>query len=227
MKIALISDVHSNFLYLQKVLEHIDSCGATQVYCLGDLIGYYDEPNQVIDVIRKRNITCIKGNHEKYLLGDLEYNSDKEIIYGFKKQKQEITKDNFNFLKTLKDEIVLEISNKKIYMTHSLPGNIESYLYDIGMIDSNFLKYCDYYCFGHTHIPSILYKNGTCVINPGSVGQPRDYTKQSSYAIIDFQKNNVLIQKVDQDYEFFSKKMICCGYHSSLIKILKRDKNES
>ncbi|QPH98147.1 metallophosphoesterase family protein [Campylobacter concisus] len=226
MKIALISDIHSNFFYFKNVFNSINRNDIDRIYCLGDLVGYYNEPNHVIDFIREKNIYCVKGNHEKYLLGELKYDIENEIIYGFKRQIKELSSENLSFLMSLKDEIVLKEGDKIIYMTHSLPNNAEKYLYNTHELGSNFLKSYNYYCFGHTHIPSILYKNGTCIINPGSVGQPRDCTKQSSYVIIDFQRNSVLIQKVDQDFNTFSKQLSYNGYHDSLIKILKRDKNE-
>lgn len=225
MKIAIISDIHSNFTYLQSVFKKIIKEQVDRIYCLGDLVGYYDKPNEVISFIKDNNITCIKGNHEKYILKELKYDVKLEYIYGFKKQRKKITKDNLYFLKELKDEITLRIDRKEIYMTHSLPNNSEKYIYSAKDIDSDFIKKYDYYCFGHTHIPLVMYQYGTCILNPGSVGQPRDYTKKPSYVIIDFSKDVVKIQKVTINNDKYLKKIKQKGYNMRLIQILEREKN--
>jgi len=223
-KIAMISDVHSNLFYLEETLKDIEREGVSQIYCLGDLVGYYEEPNEVIDLIRKKGIICIKGNHEKYLLGELSYNIKNEKLYRIEKQRKMITENNLEFLKGLPDELFLEVNNCKVYMTHSLPGDSENYLFNPELLDLNFLKNYDYYFYGHTHIPLVVYRYGTCIVNPGSVGQPRDYTKLPSYAVIDFSLKEVKIRKVNIDIHRFIKKLKYKGYPIQLIKILEREK---
>lgn len=226
MKIALISDIHANLFYLTKVLEQIEKDQVDNIYCLGDLIGYYDKPNEVIDLIRKKNIICIKGNHEKYLLGELEYNINNEEIYGIKKQRKIITKNNYDFLNDLAENIEVMISDKSFYITHSLPNDSLSYIYDLRDLDKSFLSKYDYYCFSHTHIPIISYQYGTCIINTGSVGQPRDYTAKPSYIVIDIKYDSVVLKKVNVDNQDYLKSLVENKYHNSLIKILNRGKNE-
>ena len=65
--IALISDIHGNYSALQKVLAEIDGMGIEEVYCLGDLVGYYSEINECCDEIRRRNIKSVMGNHDWYM----------------------------------------------------------------------------------------------------------------------------------------------------------------
>ena len=227
MKIALISDIHSNLYYFEEILKAIEKeVLVDNIYCLGDLVGYYDEPNQVIELIKQKNIKCIKGNHDKYLLGELSYDLNRDEIYGIKKQRELLSNENLEFLRNLKDEVVLEINNKKIYMTHSLPNDCEKYLYNLDNLNLEFLKEYDYYFFGHTHIPIVTYHYGTCIVNPGSVGQPRDYTKQSSCALIDFDLEEVKIKKIDQDFDIYTKELKNEQYAVQLIDILKRGKNE-
>lgn len=226
MKIAIISDIHANYEYLKSVLKDIFEQNINNIYCLGDLVGYYNEPNLTIDLIRKNNIICIKGNHEKYLLGELPYTISKEDIYGIERQRNIISDINLKFLSSLKDEYVFEVNKKLIFMTHSHPSNCEKYVYDFKDFDFTALQQYDYCCFGHTHIPVIGYHNGMCFVNPGSVGQPRDYTGKSSYAIIDFDSNMVSIKRVAQEVDRFIEILENSSYNSALLKILKRDKNE-
>jgi len=223
-RIALISDIHSNFNYLIKVLDRIDQENVDRIYCLGDLVGYYDKPNEVIDLIIKKNILCIKGNHEKYLLDNINYNLKNENIYRIKRQKKIITRNHLEFLDNLPDDIEFFISGKKFYLTHSLPNDCLSYLNDLKILDKKFISQLDYYCYGHTHIPFITYKFGTCIMNPGSIGQPRDFSKKPSYAIVDVDNETSNINKVNVDYKDYCKNLSSKNYPDKLISILKRSK---
>lgn len=224
MKIALISDIHSNLFYLEEILKRIEDENVDAVYCLGDLVGYYDSPNEVINVIREKKIVCIKGNHDKYLLNELTYDISRENIYRIKMQRKILSNENLDFLRNLKDEIVLEVDNKKVYMTHSLPNDSEKYLYQIDNLNREFVSKYDYYFFGHTHIPMITYYYGTCIVNPGSVGQPRDYTDSPSYAVIDFNNDLVKIQKIKINKNEYLKKLKNNSFDERLINILQRGK---
>lgn len=226
MKIAIISDIHSNLRYLTSVLVDIDGEVVDQIYCLGDLVGYYDEPDGVISLIRERKIKAIKGNHDKYLLGELDYNLEKDRLYNLNKQKHIISENNLEFLTSLPSEIVLKLSGKNIYMTHSLPSNCEQYIYNVQDLSVELIKHYDYYFLGHTHIPLVTMHYGTYIINPGSVGQPRDYTNKPSYAIVDLVQDTVLIKKVSVDNERYIKELESKGYDNKLIDILNRGKNE-
>jgi putative phosphoesterase len=222
MKIALISDIHSNLFYLRRVLEEIEKEKVDDIYCLGDLVGYYDEPDEVIKLIKSRGIKCVKGNHDKYLLGELSYDINREKIYRIKQQRESLSSESLEFLRDLKDEIILEVNSRKIYMTHSLPNDCETYIYDLRSLDLNLLRGgINYYFFGHTHIPMVTYHYGICFLNPGSVGQPRDFTKCSSYAIVDFEKEEIKIKRVKQDVETYIQK-IKGYYNEQLIEILIR-----
>ena len=69
MKIAFISDIHGNFEALKAVLEEIDRMGITQIYCAGDVVGYYAQINECCEELRKREIPCVMGNHDWYVAG--------------------------------------------------------------------------------------------------------------------------------------------------------------
>jgi len=225
-RIALISDIHSNLSYLEKVLDRIDRDNIDKIYCLGDIVGYYDKPNEVIDLIIKKDISCIKGNHEKYILETLNYNLENENIYRIKKQKKIISKSHLQFLKDLPDKIEFTLCSKKFYLTHSLPNDCLTYLDDLNKLDKNFISKLDYYCFGHTHIPLITYKYGACIVNPGSIGQPRDFSRKPSYAVVDIVNEITNFNKVNVDYKSYSETLNNQNYSDKLIKILNRFKNE-
>lgn len=226
MKIALISDIHANYFFLKELLDFVKEEKVEAIYCLGDLVGYYDQPNEVIELIREQSIYCIKGNHDKYLLGELTYDDDnREALYRTRSQKKILAEDNFNFLKNLSDELILKVNDKKIYMTHSFPGNCEKYLYQLNQLDRALSSKYDYYFYGHTHIPMISYYYGTCVVNPGSVGQPRDHTQKPSYAIIDFLEDRVELKKIQIDLAYYSAHLKKLDFDEKVISILERKNN--
>ena len=221
-RIAFISDIHSNIHYLEKVLDKIEKDNIDKIYCLGDMVGYYDRPNEVIDIMIKKKISCIKGNHEKYLLGELDYNMNNENIYRIKEQNKIITKNNLEFLNNLPDKIEFTSGSKKFYLTHSLPNDCLTYLYDFNKLEKNFISQLDYYCFGHTHVPIVTYKYGTCIINPGSIGQPRDFSRKSSYVIVDSVNETINLNKINVDYKGYSEILNNKNYSNKSIKILSR-----
>ena len=226
MKIALISDIHSNLYYLEEVLKEIGKDHIEKLFCLGDLVGYLNKPNEVIELIREKNIICIKGNHEKYLLDELKYNTNNENIYGIQKQKKIITQENLNFLDKLPNELEFIINGKSFYITHSLPNNCSNHIYELKDLDKRFISKYDYYCFAHTHIPIISYHYGTCIINSGSVGQPRDYTRKPSFVVVNLEEEAIMLKKINVDYRNFSKEIENEKYSIELIKVLNRGKNE-
>lgn len=225
MTIALISDIHANFFYFQVILKELEQYNPSQIFCLGDMVGYYDQPNEVIDLIKEKNITCIKGNHEKYLLNELAYDHSKENIYRIKTQRESLTQDNYTFLKNLPNDIIIELYGKQFYMTHSLPNDCITYLHDLKKIDRKALAKYDYYCFGHTHVPIISYQYGTYILNPGSVGQPRDYSQKPSFIILDLEKDEVTLKKISVPYLAYSQLLETNNFDNALISILERDRN--
>ena len=224
MIIALISDIHANYFYFEKVLAEIQHDKVDKIICLGDLIGYYDKPNEVIDLCKENSIECIQGNHEEYILGAIEYNRDKEYLYRIGKHKKILSDENKRFLKDLPKEITINYENLSIYCTHSLPGNCIKYLYNPNELKDEYILEYDYYCSGHTHIPYIQYKFGTCMINPGSIGQPRDYTVMPSYALIDLVNKEVKIKKLEVDVDVYIENLKKRDIPKELIDILKRKK---
>ncbi len=225
MKFAVISDIHSNLDYLNTVLRAIKEHGIREVLCAGDLIGYYNSPNEVIELLRNENIPCIKGNHEKYVLGELSFDQSKEAAYGITRHRSQLTVENSEFLHHLPDHREVAFGTSVAFLTHALPGDPEAYLYEARSIDRASIRQFDFYLFGHTHIPMIAYHYGTCLVNPGSVGQPRDRTTRPSFAVVDFSNQSASIVKVEVDVAKYTAKLRQLKLENSLIDILEREKD--
>jgi len=201
-RILVISDIHANLTALRAVLEAAGTVDAT--WCLGDLVGYGPDPNECIELIRSiENLTCLLGNHDAAVIGSIDtifFNQEARLSAQWSKSR--ISKDNILFLKSLPERQVIE----DVTLVHGSPRNpVWEYLLDAQTAVINFSYFKTQLCFvGHTHVP-VLYSieskddgtmrkldhkeviplNQRYIINPGSVGQPRDRDKRASYAIYD------------------------------------------
>jgi putative phosphoesterase len=194
MRIAIISDIHGNFDALKAVIKDIKKLKIDKVYCLGDIVNYYYEPHKCINIFIKKKIKSIKGNHENILFETLQNNKKRDYyskIYGhsvdvnFKKLK----KNHIVFLKKLKEKLTIKIKNLKIIFAHGSPWSANTYVYPNfkRKIKKALVKYnADYIFLGHTHIPmNIKINRKTSIINPGSVGQPRNKCNNACWATFD------------------------------------------
>ncbi|MEP6465974.1 MAG: metallophosphoesterase family protein [Parafilimonas sp.] len=209
MRIAIISDIHANLPALEEVLKGIDSQNVNAIYCLGDLVNQNVWNNEVIDIIRKRKAPTVRGNHDEGIASGKHFFP---FSYTFPEAKewgiqainytlQHITPENKNFLSSLPLKLYISIRQKNeapyiISLMHGSPLGINDRIFRFlpqnfyaSMIDkanTNMLL------TGNTHAPhhKIITKedNGKTsyyhLINPGSVGKPKDGDWRASYIII-------------------------------------------
>lgn len=209
-KIAIISDIHGNMPALEAVLNDIQSKHISQIYCLGDIVGYYCFFNEVVEKINSLNIPCLLGNHDDALInrqGVIE--RSKTCTHILKWQLKQATPQTLTFLKTLPTHLKITHDNHKIKMIHAgLQDNIDEYVFDINdeyLTKNKFEE--DVLISGHTHLTAYkkLYSAKTW-FNPGSVGQPRDGNNKASYLILDESLNPEFI-RVRYDYDEVIKAM--------------------
>ena len=191
---------------LTLALNILEKEGVDQIICLGDIVGYNANPKECMDIIIQKQIPAIRGNHERYVIGE-----ENETL---KDDTLEITKWTREQLSEEQKKFILEKMPNKMkhecgfLITHGSPKNKDEYLLKIHSFVANLKlleeKHPDVkVCFhGHTHLPSIVGKghiiqniqeNTTIqlqndkqyLINPGSVGQPRDKCPLSSFGIYD------------------------------------------
>jgi putative phosphoesterase len=224
MKIAILSDIHSNFTYLQSVEKEIIG-KVDSIIFLGDAVGYYDSPNEVIKWLKDNEAVCIKGNHEKYLLGELNYLESKDKYYRISEQKKIITDSNIDWISSWPDYQELQFNNHSVYISHSGFDDIEKYCRtNLDLIREKVSGY-DYYLFGHTHIQWMEYYYGTCILNPGSIGQPRDHSQMISYAIVDFDQRIVNLYKKEINYTSYVNKLKSNNYERISWEVLERSRS--
>ena len=194
MVIAIISDVHSNLEALTKAIDIIDSRSVDEIVCLGDIVGYGADPNECVDLVRRRCNTVIKGNHDDAVVDltaaeDFTDNARSAILW----TRKQITEENLDYLRSLS----LVHQKKDMVFVHSSPCEPEewNYIFDEDTAARAFRCFSEPLCFiGHTHMPMIFSPNGIAsaitrdersLINVGSIGQPRDRNTDLSFGIFD------------------------------------------
>jgi predicted phosphodiesterase len=202
MRVLIISDIHANIIALDTVLA--DAGPYDAVWCLGDLVGYGPNPNECVERVRALpQLKCLVGNHDKAVLGDIPittFNADARASIDW--TQQAITEDNLAYLRSLPEtEAAGDFT-----LAHGSPRQpVWEYILDRFIAQENFPFVSTPYCLvGHTHMPVIYqqsedgvheeppnyseprYLNGErLIINPGSVGQPRDSNPDAAYAMFD------------------------------------------
>lgn len=208
MKFALFSDVHANLPALEVVLPHIEEQNAAFVYCLGDLVGYAPWPNEVVELVRAKNIPTITGNYDQGvgLHSDdcgCAYKTDEDRERGAQSiswTNANISEENRLWLRDLEGHFrkTYAESGFSILMVHGSPRRINEYLFE-DRSDQSFLRImeeadADVMLFGHTHKPfhKVIVteeedgkKRFRHAINIGSVGKPKDGDPRACYAIMD------------------------------------------
>ncbi len=202
MKTLILSDLHANITALEAVLE--DAQGVDRVWCLGDVIGYGPDPNQCIERIwNLSNLTCIKGNHDAAILGEIDVQAfNAEARHSLEWLESQLTPSNRRWLGNLKETVVVD----GVTLAHGSPRNpVWEYIMDLETARNNMASFETRICLvGHTHIPCVYCMEGEapattelhfpepeigfplnrkCIVNPGSVGQPRDHDPRASYLI--------------------------------------------
>ena len=240
MKIAIISDIHSNSEALISVLEMIESIGVDEIYCLGDIVGYGPDPNDCILQVRENSSVVIAGNHDfaAVELTDISYFN----VYArdaINWTANELDENNQEFLSTL--EIMHQVDDA--LFVHATPENPEEWDYILSNFDaeSNFQVFSEQVCFiGHSHSPVIfkMGKNGDVrtlresvlecdpqcryIINIGSVGQPRDADPRASFGIFDTETRMYELKRTDYAIEITQSRIIEAGLPRFLADRLSR-----
>jgi predicted phosphodiesterase len=223
MRIALFSDIHANLPALESCLADIDSKNPDAVYCLGDLVGYNIWPNEVVNIIRKRNIPTLAGNYD-FGIGrssddcGCAYKTDHEKSNGAQSiayTNHLVKPDERKYLRSLPSHIRLEYQlndeNFDFLMVHGSPRKINEYLF-IDRDEKSLLRIMEQanahlMFFGHTHKPyhKILkdeQENFRHAINIGSVGKPKDGDPRGGYVMVTLDESFSLTKADSVKVEF-------------------------
>lgn len=213
MKVAFIADIHSNLEALEVVLKEIDRLGIKKVFCLGDVIGYGPDPNECLEIMKKREIPCCMGNHEFAVIKQDTFGFNVYATEAIEWTISQITQKNLDFIKTFPERIEIILDDIKILMVHGSPfGMINDYVFPdypleriANAVDSKVVV------MGHTHFPFIKQVKGCLMINCGAVGQSRDHNPDACYVVVDTKNKDAKIYRVKYDIKTTAGKIIKYG----------------
>lgn len=193
-KIGIISDIHGNYEALKAVLIQLDKLNITEIYCLGDVVGYYTQVNECCNELRKRKIPSLMGNHDWYLISGGFCPRSKSVNDCLIFQRKVITQTNIDWLKTF--NIQKFIGN--LHMVHGgWSDPIDEYLFEPSEEYFSKIDGIDFVS-GHTHIQSLHKFFNKTYCNPGSVGMPRDNDPRAAFAIYD---GEFTLHRVEYDFQ--------------------------
>ena len=215
MKLGIITDIHSNILALDKVIEEFKKIKIDKIICCGDIIGIGPRPEEVVQELMKISdkLIAVRGNHEKYLLEGLPINihddkrkMDLEEIKNHKWIHSRISEQSKNFLEGFPTYRNIKIENKNIYATHYPINSDGSYKKHIKFPTIKESKEMfnevnsDIYIYGHTHVECANYIEGKCFINPGSLGCPLK-SNIAKAGVLDIKCNEVQFKQLNILYD--------------------------
>ena len=242
MKYAILADIHANLDALEAVLADIEKHGGVDcIWCLGDIVGYGPDPRQCIEIIRERCSDCVAGNHDWAAAGKISaslFNIDASAAVSW--TAAQLSEEDIRYLRGLPE--VME--RDRFTLVHGSPiAPLWEYVLSSTDAKVALKHFKTPYCFvGHSHLPLLFECGGSTtycklvdtapgyhlmlgtnrlLINPGSVGQPRDHDPRAAYAILDMDLGRVTWQRVEYNVAAVQDRMVHAGLPESLIQRLK------
>ncbi len=240
MRILIISDIHANLTAFETVLK--DAEGEWDyVWCLGDVVGYGPDPNECVELLRSLPHLCLAGNHDWAALGRLDVRTfNPDARFAVEWTQDTLTDENLAYLEALPTTFVIG----SFTLTHGSPREpVWEYILEPIVAALNFPHFETPYCFvGHTHQP-VIYQlvsdNGDTealaprygarhnlndyrqIINPGSVGQPRDSNPNAAYGILDTAEMYFEHRRIPYDIRRTQERMRSHGLPERLVTRLE------
>ena len=226
MKALIVSDVHSNLEAFTSVIDDaLGWMGFDEIWSLGDLIGYGPDPSACVDLLRSHRHKAIAGNHDLAAIGKLSLDRFNPYAAGANRwTATQLTADQVKFI----DDLALILEIEEFTLAHGSPRDpVWEYLTTEESAVACFTHIDTYWCMvGHSHVPflcipradgasfmspplgrSVQLDEGALIVNPGSVGQPRDGDPRASYAIFDDEALTIAHRRVDYDIATTQTKM--------------------
>ncbi len=199
MKVALLGDIHANHLALRAVLSSATRHKVERLLITGDLVGYYYWAKEVLEMLQLWNFVVVRGNHEQ-MLADVR--AEPQLLRGIEAKYgsglrvalESLTEMDLQWLENLQHPLDLRLDNCRILLCHGAPWDLDQYVYPDAS-DSLFARCADsahdVVVLGHTHYPFHRKIDATVVINPGSVGQPRNRKSGAHWALLDTRTHEI------------------------------------
>ena len=218
MKVAVVSDIHANRHAFEATLEAVAASDASELWCLGDLVGYGAEPDACVELARRHAAVCLAGNHDLAVTGELsleEFSRGASVAAQW--TREIIAPENLEFLRSLRPAG----EEDAVGLYHASPRDpvweyVLSALLAELCLDEQQHRIC---LIGHSHVAlsfarhdgalatgeprragtELDLSDGEWLLNPGSVGQPRDGDPRASWLLLDLDEMDVTFHRADYD----------------------------
>ena len=239
MHVAIVSDIHANRHAFEAVLADARERGAQEVWCLGDLVGYGGEPDACVELARDRVAVCLAGNHDLAVTGELPMDEfSRGAAISARWTQDVIDAGNLAFLRELRPSG----SDGRFGLYHASPRDpVWEYVLSDLLADRCFDEAEQHVCFiGHSHVALAFtredhgrttgalreagetadVRSRRWLLNPGSVGQPRDGDPRAAWMLLDTDAGRVEWRRTAYDIESAADAIRAAGLPDSLAERL-------
>jgi putative phosphoesterase len=228
-RVLILADIHANPTALRAVLDDADE--VNRILCAGDLVDYNPWPLEALKMVEENHITSVIGNHDRdcALGSPIGYNPYAQLscVWTY----NQLTEEAKRRLLTLPERIRVDVEGQAVFLCHGSPRDlVDEYVFPppatprellgeyLREVDSKILV------MGHTHVPFIEEFPDGWVVNPGSVGQPRDGDPRASYVLLTVEGSSVSLDlcRVEYNVDEVAERIIAVGLPHFLAQRLYR-----
>ncbi len=240
MRVAVVSDVHANLPALEAVLAEVDAAAVDEVWCLGDIVGYGPDPGACVEIIRDRCALSLSGNHDLGAIGAIPLDD-------FNPYAAEANRWTGSVLseadRAWLGSLPTRTKRHDVTLAHGSPREpVWEYVVSAPVALASFECFDTEWCLvGHSHVPLVILEpeaggaltaipgsggpvepTGRAIVNPGSVGQPRDGDPGAAYAVLDLEAKTATFHRTPYDIGQVQARMREAGLPAYLIDRLDR-----
>lgn len=245
MRVGIISDIHGNIEALRAVFDQLEKRGCDELVCLGDIVGYGPSPGECIDFLREKNVISVKGNHDHYVVSGNEHPDSfgitESACKAVKWTREVLSREQIDWL----DSLPFTLKRGDATFIHAAVDTAEGeywpYIFDVHSAMFHFyFQETTFAFFGHIHVPLLFahqcndsapptiwveklkdrdfreFYDYKFLINPGSVGQPRNCDPRGSAIIFDMTTKEMEIVAAEYDVKLTCGKIIAAGLPGDL-----------
>lgn len=237
MRVAVVSDIHANLPALEAVIRAVDRADVDEIWCLGDAVGYGAQPAECLQLLTERCDVCLSGNHDLAALGAIDLDAfSAHAAVAARWTRQQLGDKGLRLLATLDGT---SASREGIGLYHASPRDpVWEYVIDSDLAEDNLNVQPERIALiGHSHIAlyftridelarvssvlapegtGLTMKTGKWLVNPGSVGQPRDGDPRAAWAELDTGTMSALFHRTEYDVEAAAEAIRAAGLPANL-----------
>ncbi len=212
MRLAVVSDIHSNLHALKAVKTSIEAEGADMVVCSGDIVGYGAFPNECCRIVKDFARPAVLGNHDIAAITRVT-----DFMNPFAAQAaiwtaNHLSSESRGYIQSLPGGAKFAVGRLKAAAFHGSPASVDEYVYEQDVGEDLFDQLEETaLILGHTHVPFAKRVGDRMVVNPGAVGQPRDGDPRASYAVLDTSHMSCAVRRVEYDIEGAAGAILSAG----------------